>query len=142
MVNVKRIGGGGADWSPNTTINPCGRGQTNNLPSRLALGQGGGGGGEGGEVELLLLIIRQCNHGNRNGDQDDGCRCANCRCEKKMTTCVMVREKSASLYQQVAKAMPCDKGDGGGRLPPLITQQSICVGVTTEQYPCLIRRLD
>ena len=53
----------------------------------------------------------------------------------------MVQEKSAGLYQQVVKAMPRDKGNGGGRRPSLITQQSICVGVTTEQFPCLIRRL-
>ena len=54
-VNGKRIGGRGADWSSNITINPCGRGQTNNLPSGLALGQGRGE--QGGEVELLLLVI-------------------------------------------------------------------------------------
>ena len=50
------------------------------------------------------------------------------------------REKGASLYQQVMKALPCDKGDGGGRRLPLMPQQSTCVGVTTEQFPCLIRR--
>ena len=62
------IGGGGAGllfeplahMTRNTTINPWGLCNTNNLLSGLALGQGGGGGGNGGarggEVGLLLFI--------------------------------------------------------------------------------------
>ena len=75
---------------------PMGHHETNNLPSRLVLGKGGGG--RGGDVGLLFLIIWRCNHGNRNEDQGNGCRCANRRCAKKMEICVMVREGGARLY--------------------------------------------
>ena len=44
MVNGERIGGGGADMVSEHNNQPVG---ANNLPSRLALGQGEGRGGRG-----------------------------------------------------------------------------------------------
>ena len=49
----------------------------------------------------------------------------------------MVQEGGASLYQQVAKALTCNKGDTGGRQSPLILQQTTRGrgGITTALYP-------
>ena len=49
--------------------------------------------------------------------------------------------QSSCTYQQVVKALSRDKGGGGEQRPLLIMQQSTCGGVTTEQFPCLVRRL-
>ena len=93
VVNVEIISGGGAGLffaslacvTRNTTINPWGLGDTNDLQSGLEVGQGGGGHrGGGGEVGLLLFILPRCKHGSRNKDECDGCYCANCRCANKI----------------------------------------------------------